>query len=91
MNLTVARHPALYHPSEILDKKICFGRVLRRHFDILARFEAKISDNPEYKSLSSREKWEAMDASQRLLTLQMAIKVRESTTDASPANPGSCK
>ena len=54
------------------------GRVLHRHFDILAQFEAKVADNPEFKSLGSREKWEAMATPLRLLTLQMAMKVLQS-------------
>ena len=55
-----------------------------RHFDILAQFEAKVADNPDFKSLGSAQKWEVMTAPQRLITLQMAIKVPESATDASP-------
>ena len=48
---------------------------MRRHFDILAQFEAKVADNPELKAHNSQGKWEAMDASQRIVTLQMAMKV----------------
>jgi hypothetical protein len=49
--------------------------IFHSHFDILALFQAKIAGNPEFGSMGSRDKWDAMDTSQRLLTLQMAMKV----------------
>jgi hypothetical protein len=50
---------------------------LRRHFELLTQFEAKVVDASELRGLNSRQKWEAMEHAQRVLTIQIAMKVKE--------------
>jgi phage gp36-like protein len=47
----------------------------RRHFELLTQFQAKVVDASALCGLTSRQKWEAMDQAQKILTIQIAMKV----------------
>jgi hypothetical protein len=48
---------------------------MSKHFEILTQFQTKVVDAEDLQKLSSPQKWAAMDSSQKMLTLQMAMKV----------------
>jgi hypothetical protein len=48
---------------------------LIRHFELVTQFETKVAENPELKKKTSTEKWLAMNDQQKIITLQMAMKV----------------
>ena len=48
---------------------------MSKHFEILTQFKTLVSNSKSLAGLSGAMKWEAMDDRQRLLTLQVAMKV----------------
>ena len=51
---------------------------MSKHFEILTQFKTLVSNSKSLAGLSGVMKWEAMDDRQRLLTLQVAMKVGSS-------------
>jgi hypothetical protein len=52
------------------------GTDMSRHFDLISQFEAKIVQNNKLREKKNpHELWANMDDNQRMLVLQMAIKV----------------
>jgi hypothetical protein len=49
---------------------------MSKHFEILTQFQTKVVNAEGLQKLGSPQKWAAMDSSQKILTLQMAMKVR---------------
>lgn len=49
---------------------------MAKHFEVISHFRATVASDRLLKNLSSgREKWENMKLKQKLLTLQLALKV----------------
>ena len=55
---------------------------MSKHFEILTQFKTLVSNSKSLAGLSGAMKWEAMDDRQRLLTLQVAMKVGSSPPTA---------
>mmetsp|Transcript_39647 Transcript_39647/g.94125 ORF Transcript_39647/g.94125 Transcript_39647/m.94125 type:complete len:986 (+) Transcript_39647:172-3129(+) len=53
------------------------GTDMSKHFDLLGQFETQIASNTELVYMSTEDMWEAMSEHQRLLTLQIALKVAD--------------
>jgi hypothetical protein len=49
---------------------------MSRHFELLSQFETQVVGKRELRGKSTEEMWKAMTDSQRLLVLQIALKVR---------------
>lgn len=56
--------------------KMVLATDMSQHFDLLNKFETKIQRNKALPRSSGPEIWNAMDEEQRILVLQLAIKVR---------------
>jgi hypothetical protein len=50
---------------------------MSRHYELLSQFNIQIVNNPAFKFLATREKWLKMSDAQRLLSLQIALKVAD--------------
>jgi hypothetical protein len=59
------------------------GTDMSKHFDLLSQFETKVLHNKKLRAKKSpQELWTDMDDNQRMLVLQIAIKVRNYSNTA---------
>lgn len=60
---------------------IVLGTDMSRHFDIVTQLTVTIVNNAELANKSSQAKWRLMSDKQRLLVLQVAMKVKHPPPD----------
>ena len=74
-NFTVGLSQAHCKEMRNLVVSIVLATDMSKHFEILTQFKTLVSNSKSLAGLSGAMKWEAMDERQRLLTLQVAMKV----------------
>jgi len=57
--------------------QMVLGTEMARHFDIVGQFEAQVALNQKLNDLSADALWTSLSEAQRVLTLQMALKVAD--------------
>jgi len=57
--------------------QMVLGTEMARHFDVLGQFQTQEANSPHLRIMKAPERWVAMNEHQRLLTLQMALKVAD--------------